>query len=41
MKVTNCSHVNGYIAYLKRSKQGANEPGSSHTNTIYRIVRNS
>jgi four helix bundle protein len=23
--------INGYIAYLKRSKQGANEPGSSHT----------
>jgi four helix bundle protein len=23
--------LNGYIAYLKRSKQGANEPGSAHT----------
>jgi four helix bundle protein len=23
--------LNGYIAYLKRSKQGANEPGSTHT----------
>lgn len=22
--------LNGYIAYLKRSKQGANEPGSDH-----------
>jgi four helix bundle protein len=22
--------LNGYIAYLKRSKQGANEPGSAH-----------
>jgi len=22
--------VNGYIAYLKRSKQGANEPGANH-----------
>lgn len=22
--------INGYIAYLKRSKQGANEPGSGH-----------
>ncbi len=22
--------VNGYIAYLKKSKQGANEPGSNH-----------
>jgi four helix bundle protein len=22
--------LNGYIAYLKRSKQGANEPGSTH-----------
>jgi four helix bundle protein len=23
--------LNGYIAYLKRSKQGANEPGSDHS----------
>ena len=23
--------INGYIAYLKRSKQGENEPGSDHT----------
>jgi four helix bundle protein len=23
--------INGYIAYLKRSKQGANEPGAEHT----------
>jgi four helix bundle protein len=23
--------INGYIGYLKRSKQGLNEPGSSHT----------
>ncbi len=23
--------INGYIAYLKRSKQGLNEPGSNHT----------
>jgi four helix bundle protein len=23
--------LNGYIAYLKRSKQGANEPGSTYT----------
>ena len=23
--------INGYIAYLKRSKQGANEPGSIHS----------
>jgi four helix bundle protein len=23
--------LNGYIAYLKRSKQGANEPGSAYT----------
>jgi hypothetical protein len=23
--------LNGYITYLKRSKQGANEPGSVHT----------
>jgi four helix bundle protein len=23
--------INGYIAYLKRSKQGANEPGSAYT----------
>ena len=23
--------INGYIAYLKRSKQGANEPGSNYT----------
>ena len=22
--------INGYIAYLKQSKQGANEPGSAH-----------
>jgi four helix bundle protein len=22
--------INGYIGYLKRSKQGANEPGSNH-----------
>jgi len=22
--------INGYIGYLKRSKQGANEPGSYH-----------
>ena len=23
--------LNGYIAYLKQSKQGANEPGSAYT----------
>jgi len=23
--------INGYIAYLKRSKQGANEPGAEHS----------
>ncbi len=23
--------INGYIAYLKRSKQGANEPGAQHS----------
>ncbi len=22
--------LNGYIAFLKRSKQGANEPGANH-----------
>jgi four helix bundle protein len=23
--------INGYVGYLKRSKQGRNEPGASHT----------
>ncbi len=23
--------LNGYISYLKKSKQGANEPGANHT----------